>query len=295
LDIFYVYKEVKNLFNWITSTAWDETQKWIYGEMVKFLGDFFKQMNNMGADLFELSWIKAIVLFFSYFGWALYITGLVVAVFDTAIQAQTGRGDIKGTALNFIKGFFAVCFFTTVPIELYKTCISMQGILTDGLSGLLQTKTMNIDELANHALGINSLVTPSLYNIFLVIALGYCIIKIFFANIKRGGILLIQVSVGSLYMFSVPRGYMDGFVGWCKQVIALCLTAFLQTTMLVAGLITWQSNFLLGIGLMLSAAEVERIAGMFGLDTSIKGSMMGAVHATQSIVNITKSIASKAS
>jgi hypothetical protein len=294
-SIYLERNEVKNLFNWITSTAWDETQKWIYGEMVKFLGNFFMQMNNMGADLFELSWIKAIVLFFSYFGWALYITGLVVAVFDTAIQAQTGRGDIKGTALNFIKGFFAVCLFTTVPIELYKTCISMQGILTDGLSGLLQTKTMNINELANNALSINSLVTPSLYNIFLVIALGYCIIKIFFANIKRGGILLIQISVGSLYMFSVPRGYMDGFVGWCKQVIALCLTAFLQTTILIAGLITWQSNFLLGIGLMLSAAEVERIAGMFGLDTSVKGNMMGAVYATQSIVNITKSIASKVS
>jgi hypothetical protein len=154
---------------------------------------------------------------------------------------------------------------------------------------------MNINELANNALSINSLVTPSLYNIFLVIALGYCIIKIFFANIKRGGILLIQISVGSLYMFSVPRGYMDGFVSWCKQVIALCLTAFLQTTILIAGLITWQSNFLLGIGLMLSAAEVERIAGMFGLDTSVKGNMMGAVYATQSIVNITKSIASKVS
>jgi hypothetical protein len=87
-------------------------------------------MNNMGADLFELSWIKAIVLFFSYFGWALYVTGLVVAVFDTAIGAQTGRVDIKGTALNFIKGFFAVCLFTTVPVELYKTCISLQGTLT---------------------------------------------------------------------------------------------------------------------------------------------------------------------
>jgi len=94
-------------------------------------------------------------------------------------------------------------------------------------------------------------------------------------------------------MFSVPRGYMDGFAGWCKQVIALCLTAFLQTTILVAGLITWQSNFLLGIGLMLSASEVERIAGMFGLDTSVKGNMMSVVYGAQSVVNITKSIAAK--
>jgi len=281
------------LLNWVTSKAWEETQNWIYGEMLKFLGDFFTQMNNMGTDIFELSWIKAIVLFFSYFGWALYATGLVVAVFDTAIQAQTGRADIRGTALNFIKGFFAVCLFTSMPIELYKACISLQGKLTNGLAGLLQTKTLNIVDLANSALSANLLALSSLFNIFLIIALGYCVIKIFFANIKRGGILLIQITVGSLYMFSVPRGYMDGFAGWCKQVIALCLTAFLQTTILVAGLITWQSNFLLGIGLMLSASEVERIAGMFGLDTSVKGNMMSVVYGAQSVVNITKSIAAK--
>jgi len=284
---------VKSLLNWVTSKAWEETQNWIYGEMLKFLGDFFTQMNNMGTDIFELSWIKAIVLFFSYFGWALYATGLVVAVFDTAIQAQTGRADIRGTALNFIKGFFAVCLFTSMPIELYKACISLQGKLTNGLAGLLQTKTLNIVDLANSALSANLLALSSLFNIFLIIALGYCVIKIFFANIKRGGILLIQITVGSLYMFSVPRGYMDGFAGWCKQVIALCLTAFLQTTILVAGLITWQSNFLLGIGLMLSASEVERIAGMFGLDTSVKGNMMSVVYGAQSVVNITKSIAAK--
>ena len=39
--------------------------------------------------------------------------------------------------------------------------------------------------------------------------------------------MLCQIAVGSLYLFGVPRGYTDGFYGWCKQVIATCLTAFL--------------------------------------------------------------------
>lgn len=55
---------------------------------------------------------------------------------------------------------------------------------------------------------------------------GICGHKGVFANLKRGGILLIQISVGSLYLFSVPRGYTDGFISWCKQVVGLCLTAF---------------------------------------------------------------------
>lgn len=281
------------MFNWITSKAWEETQSWLYGQMIKFLGGFFTQMNNMGVNLFSLSWIQAIVLFFSYFGWALYITGLIVAVFDTAVGAQSGRADIKGTALNILYGFLAVSLFSSLPVELYKTCISLQGKLTDGLAGLLQTNGLSIGELASSALSMNSLTEPELFNFFLVIALGYCVISIFFQNIKRGGILLIQLCVGSLYMFSVPRGYTDGFIQWCKQVIALCLTAFLQTTILVAGLITFKTNFLLGVGLMMAAKEVERIAGMFGLDTSAKGNMMSAVYATSSVVNTVRSIAAK--
>lgn len=78
--------------------------------------------------------------------------------------------------------------------------------------------------------------------------MAYAVIKVFFANLKRGGILLIQIAVGSLYMFSIPRGYVDGFVQWMKQVIGLCLTAFLQSTILVAGLMVFKDHALLGLG-----------------------------------------------
>lgn len=85
---------------------------------------------------------------------------------------------------------------------------------------------------------------------------------------------------------------MDGFIGWCKQIFGICLTAFLQTTLLTAGLITWNVNWLLGLGVMLAANEVPRIAQQFGLDTSVKANMMSAVYAAQSAVSITRAVAS---
>ncbi len=51
-------------------------------------------------------------------------------------------------------------------------------------------------------------------------------------------------------------------------------------------------NALLGLGLMLSAGEVPRIAGMFGLDTSTRANVMGAVHTTSMAVSATKNIIS---
>lgn len=89
----------------------------------------------MGVELFEMSWVQSIVLFFSYLAWALYVVGLVVAVFEVGIEYQTGRANVKDAALNAIKGFMAVSCFTLVPVELYKLSVTLQASLTSGITG----------------------------------------------------------------------------------------------------------------------------------------------------------------
>ena len=144
---------------------------------------------------------------------------------------------------------------------------------------------MDIAAQAKWGLGTNPIML-----LFTMILMAYAVIKVFFSNLKRGGILLIQIAVGSLYMFSIPRGYTDGFTQWCKQVIGLCLTAFLQATILVAGLMVFSDKALLGLGLMLAAGEVPRIAGAFGLDTTTRANIMSAVYTAQAAVNTTRTI-----
>lgn len=262
------------------------------------------QMGSMGEDLFEMSWVQSIVLFFSYLAWALYVTGIVVAAFECGIEYQSGRGSIRDTALNVIKGFLAASLFSVVPVELYKLSVSLQGSFTAGITGLgtdigtvasemissLKDAATWQDAATSGIFGGLGSITSPIFMIFLLIMMGYAVIKVFFSNLKRGGILLIQIAVGSLYLFSVPRGYIDGFVGWCKQVIGLCLTAFLQATVLIAGLMVIKDQALLGLGLMLSAGEIPRIAGQFGLETGTKANVMGAVYAAQGAVNLTRTV-----
>ena len=289
------------IWDFVADTVLGQIIDWLYGQIVGFLGDFFMQMGSMGADLFEMSWVQSIVLFFSYLAWALYVTGIVVAAFECGIEYQNGRGSIRDTALNVIKGFLAVSLFSVVPVELYKLSVSLQGSFTAGITGLgkdigtvaseiIQSlkDTATWQDAATSGIfgGLGSITSP-IFMIFLLIMMGYAVI---FANLKRGGILLIQIAVGSLYLFSVPRGYIDGFVGWCKQVIGLCLTAFLQATVLIAGLMVVKDQALLGLGLMLSAGEIPRIAGQFGLETGTKANVMGAVYAAQGAVNLTRTV-----
>ena len=100
---------------------------WFYSQVVGFLGNFFSEMGSMGAELFEMNWVQSVVLFFSYLGWALFATGLVVAVFECGIEYSAGRGNVKETVLNVLKGFLAVSLFTQVPVRLYSLAISLQG------------------------------------------------------------------------------------------------------------------------------------------------------------------------
>lgn len=292
------------IWDFVADTVLGQIIDWIYGQLVGFLGDFFMQLGNMGAELFEMGWVQSIVLFFSYLAWALYVTGIVVAAFECGIEYQNGRGSIRDPALNAIKGFMAVSLFTVAPVELYKLCVSLQGSFTAEITGLGEdfgTVASNIitslqdagtwqEAAVSGPFGGLKTITSPVFMIFILIMMGYAVIKVFFANLKRGGILLIQIAVGSLYMFSVPRGYIDGFVGWCKQVIGLCLTAFLQATILIAGLMVVKDHALLGLGLMLSAGEIPRIAGQFGLETGTRANVMGAVYAAQGAMNLTRTV-----
>lgn len=280
----------------IANAIFDSLLQWMYETIYGAVADFFSMMGNMGAEIFDLQWVKATIHLFTLFGWALFAAGTVVAIFDVAIEYQSGRANIKTTSLNILKGFFACSLIGVVPVELYKFCISLQNTFSHDLTHLIAgSQSLNLSGQSTTVLEgcfkVSNQVTFSLLNILCLIAFAYCVVKIFFQNIKRGGILLVQMAVGSLYMFSVPRGYSDGFNQWCKQVIAICLTAFLQTTLLFLGLLTFPSNMLLGLGIMLAANEVPRIAQQFGLDSSVRVNMMSVVHATTTAVNLSHSVA----
>lgn len=119
------------LWTEVAGSIWELFLKWIYTAIYNAVAEFFTSIGNMGADIFELSWIEAALKFFSLFGWALFAAGLVVAVFDVAIEYQShGRVNVRLASINIIKGFFAVSLFTIVPVELYKFCITLQNTLS---------------------------------------------------------------------------------------------------------------------------------------------------------------------
>ena len=60
--------------------------------------------------------------------------------------------------------------------------------------------------------------------------------------------------------------------------------------LLFLGMMSFQTNMLLGLGIMLAANEVPRIAQQFGLDSSVRVNMMSAFHTTSTAVNLTRAL-----
>ena len=262
----------------ISDAVWDIMFEWLFNKVYGAVAELFMFIDQSATDLFSLAWVRTFVSLFQALGWMLFVCGLVMAVFDTAMAYESGAANIKNTCLNVLKGFMAASLVTVVPQRLYAFCVAMQGTFSHELLGGFIGATSSSVAGTGLSVIIALASDVSLFSLFFIILFGYCTVKVVFSNIKRGGIMLCQIAVGSLYLFGVPRGYTDGFFSWCKQVIATCLTAFLQTTILYLGLLTYTQHALLAVGICLSAAEVPRIAQMFGLDTSVKVNMMSVSH-----------------
>ena len=254
----------------LSDAIWDAMFEWVFKLIYGAISELFEFINESTSDIFSLAWVNSFIRLFHNMGWILFACGLIVAVFDCAVAYESGQNNIKNTAVNILKGYFAANLVAVVPQRLYSFCTSLQGTFATELLGSFVGDTS--DTVAGTGLKVILALAEdvSLFSLFFIILFGYCTVKVVLANIKRGGILLCQIAIGSLYMFSVPRGYTDGFYNWCKQVIATCLTAFLQTTILFIGLLTYTQHALLAVGICLSANEIPRIAQTFGLDASIK-------------------------
>ena len=278
----------------VSKAIWDTMLKWFYEIVYTALAAFFDMINGFGAEIFELGWVQAAIALFVKFGWGLYVVGVVVAVFDVAVEYQHGRANIRSCSINILKGFFACSLIGTVPVELYKFCITLQYTFSKNLvDAYVLSNRVDFPKLVADVFNkIFDLETghQGFIDLVFLLSFAYCVIKLFFQNLKRGGILMIQIAVGTLYMFSVPRGYTDGFNQWMKQVIAICLTAFLQTTLFYLGLLTMSDQLILGLGIMFAANEVPRIAQQFGLDSSVKVNMMSVVHTATTTASLVRAV-----
>ncbi|MEE1155668.1 MAG: DUF6045 family protein [Acutalibacteraceae bacterium] len=258
-------------------------------------------------DLFSRNFIVSIVSSFRTLGWVLFSAGFVIALLEYIIEAQSsgdGDGWVK-LSFNTAKGFIFCSCFASIPIMLINffsgVCSDMAKNMSGGLYSVLfefanYTSGLSWAENLTQSLGFSAVITTTtasstnvfigLIAVILVIVFGFGVVM---SNISRAGALLTLILVGVFHAFSIPRGYLDSATGWCKQVIGLVFTHFMQNLLLLTGFYIFSTGtglvtFFSGIGTMFAANMVPKIAQQFSLDTSIKGNISGGLMVASGII-----------
>lgn len=253
--------------------------------IVGFLLDNIEELLNNPVIISYLGFLEAIA-------GVLYITGIGFAVAEWAINTNEGHGtNILSTFKYILLGFVVVLGFTSIPILLFKFTAECTRYLVLGTSmdTLLDTLTQNLtNKVVDHLVPGGNL----LYPIFILILI-FCMFKVFLGNLKRAGVLVVQLTACPFHIFSIPRGYVDAFFSWCKQLVALYLTTFVQNFLVVLSIAilctakgVTVTSLCLSTGVALAASEAPRILQQFGLDTSVRANPTQAIYAVQGATNI---------
>ena len=93
---------VGNLSDTIVSSVFDRFITWLFNSVFDGLIMLLTNINEMGAEIFDLDWCKLLMQLFAVLGGAMFTVGMFVAIFDlgTSYQSQQGNGDPKSTLLN---------------------------------------------------------------------------------------------------------------------------------------------------------------------------------------------------
>lgn len=282
--------------NW-TDKLWSSLFDWIYSLLLDALEYVLLLFNGVTVDTFNSGLVQGLLGLFQVLGASLLGVSILLAFMENSVSSQNGGGSLITTTINSIKGLAVSVGFVTVPQALM---IFTSDCLSNVVNQLSDTSASNAiltvyevkDKLNVFSDVLVAAATPPTWLLVIIIIMFiYCIMKVTLGSIKRTGILLITISVGALHIFGIPRGYIDGFSSWCKQVVAICLTHFLQNIILIIGLgLISKDTWAVGIGLMLASTEVPRIAQRFGLDTSMKANISQTVHTASSAVHLVKGL-----
>lgn len=74
----------------ISDAVWDVMFEWVFNLIYGAVADLFEFINESAADIFTLSWVQTFVSLFNSLAWMLFVCGLIVLIFDTAIAYENG-------------------------------------------------------------------------------------------------------------------------------------------------------------------------------------------------------------
>ena len=264
---------------------------WLLSQLIEAVGGYvasfctwvIAQIASEGLVIFDQPVIQGIINKIYTIGLGLWGIGCVLAVFDLAIQYTKGSsGGVMDYCLNFIRGFLAANLFYCLPVPVYRLFVSIGETIGYAITGssLFYSDMWSSDGFTSSLpVGVARALLVLVVHIIMLI----CLLIVYFKFLKRGFELFVMIVMGCMYMISIPRGYMDGFIDWAKQTIGIGLSACLQIIAVALGSKMCVDHLFLGLAIFLASGEVDKLMQRFGIVQSNSANLFAIVHAAGSL------------
>ena len=88
----------------MVDAIWTALVQWIYTAIFEAVADLFTGINHMGAEIFNLSWVGAVINLFTLFGWSLFVAGVAVATSTNCCVARRGTVRLTEDTMEILRG-----------------------------------------------------------------------------------------------------------------------------------------------------------------------------------------------
>lgn len=243
-------------------------------QIIGMAGKVLTYMTNASIDLFSNNLVTNILALFDFIGLILLAVGILFAIANVYIDyLESDCINVHLLIINIIKAIVAYTFIRVGAIALYD----LSNTINTYVSQIVSTPDYNT-QLSTLNTVLNNLGIGLIWTLLIGIVALFSVITCLIQIMKRGGLYMAQIIIGYLYIFSIPSGNTDGFFEWCKTTVAMALTNVVQIALLYIGMnliANDATKLFLGIGVIMAAASVEKIAGRYGM--SPKSSKMGGM------------------
>lgn len=264
---------------------------WLLTQLIETVGGWISEICNWamariaseGLVIFDEPVIKAIIEKIYVIGLGLWGIGCVLAVFDLAIQyVKGGNGGVTDYCMNFVRGFVAANLFYALPVPVYSLFVNLGESIGKAITGadLVSSEmwTSNF-ATANIATAVVRVLVLLIVQLIMLIIL----LILYFKFLKRGFELFVMIVMGCMYMISIPRGYMDGFMDWAKQCIGIGLASCLQIIAIALGSKVCVDHLFLGLAIFLAAGDIDKLMQRFGIVSTPKMNLFAITQVANSI------------
>lgn len=252
----------------------------LFNLLFKTAAKVITDVSKISVDILNNNMILSILDFFQMLGWIILVVGILFGVANYCIERIEGNiTPLDELFMSIFKSIIAVYFIQPGSLLIFN----LATIITEAVKGIIAKPDYSsvVGSLSS---------TVSGYGPFWGFCLGVMwlisLLIIFIQALKRGGMYMMQIMVGYLYLFGLPSGNTEGILEWTRQTAALAATNVLQMAALILSLkLMMNSQFFASLAVLAAATEADKIAGRFGMSAGGRQTFGGMVRGVSSGIN----------